>query len=433
MTTNKERPLNVFLCHASGDKPAVREIYKALRKEGIDVWLDEEKILPGQRWQVEIPKALRSSDAVLVCLSKKSITKEGYVQKEINFALDKVLEKPEGTIFLIPARLEECEVPSRLIQWQYVDIFRERGYNWLLRGLELRAAELGLEIPYKPLEEKVQKNGYRERKPISRAIPKQTNPKPSFAPVAAAPFSEEPFDIYPWGEIPFVKIPKGEFEMGEGKEKFKFNIPYDYWISRFEVTNQAFARFVEATGFKEGWGAKDKNNKPDHPVVNVSWHKARKYCAWLTKTYGNDFSAGWGFRLPTEAEWEKAARGTDARAFPWGNEFSQYRCNSSENGIKTTSPVDAYTPQGDSPYGVADMVGNVWEWTLSLYAPYPYTLKDWRENTKTPGRRVLRGGSFDLNRDYARCAFRDYGAPDHGYDNYGFRVCVSPISPNSVL
>ncbi len=99
------RPLKAFLCHASGDKPAIREMYKRLVFEGVDAWLDKEKLLPGQDWRVEIPKAVQEADVVIVFLSKNSITKEGYVQKEIKDALDVAEEKPEGAIFLIPARL----------------------------------------------------------------------------------------------------------------------------------------------------------------------------------------------------------------------------------------------------------------------------------------------------------------------------------------
>ncbi|HXQ36418.1 MAG TPA: toll/interleukin-1 receptor domain-containing protein, partial [Anaerolineales bacterium] len=120
MTNKSKRPLKVFLCHASGDKPQVRALYRRLVAEGVDAWLDQEKLLPGQDWQVEIPRAVREADVVVVCLSNKSITKEGYIQKEIKFALDSADEKPEGTIFLIPARLEECLVPEQVGRWQWV-------------------------------------------------------------------------------------------------------------------------------------------------------------------------------------------------------------------------------------------------------------------------------------------------------------------------
>src|SRR6266498_913864 len=146
MVDETKRPLKVFLCHASGDKPVVRELYKRLTAEGVDAWLDQEKLLPGQDWRVEIPRAVREADVVVICLSNKSITKEGYVQREIKFALDSAQEKPEGTIFLIPARLEDCTVPEGLNRWQWVDLFDENGFMKLLRSLKLRADKVGATV-----------------------------------------------------------------------------------------------------------------------------------------------------------------------------------------------------------------------------------------------------------------------------------------------
>ena len=146
IATDKPQSLRVFLCHSSGDKPAVRELYQRLCAEGIDAWLDEEKLLPGQDWQREIPKAVRASDVVIVCLSRGSITKAGYVQREIKFALDVADEQPEGAIFLIPAKLEECEVPDRLSRWQWVNLYEAKGYERLMRALRTRAEALGISL-----------------------------------------------------------------------------------------------------------------------------------------------------------------------------------------------------------------------------------------------------------------------------------------------
>lgn len=131
--------LSVFLCHSSIDKSKVRELHQKLSKDGFSPWLDETNLLPGQEWQHEIPKAVRKSDVVLVCLSKASINKIGYVQKEIRYALDVADEQPEGTIFIIPLKLEECEVPDRLKKWQWVNYFDENGYKRLLEALHERA------------------------------------------------------------------------------------------------------------------------------------------------------------------------------------------------------------------------------------------------------------------------------------------------------
>lgn len=138
------RPMRIFLCHASSDKPKVRELYKRLSADGFDVWLDEVKLLPGDDWREKIPTAVESANIVLVCLSNQSINKEGYVQREIGFALDSAEEKPEGTVFIIPAKLEECEVPRRLRRWQWVNLFTEDGYERLNISLAGRAKNLGV-------------------------------------------------------------------------------------------------------------------------------------------------------------------------------------------------------------------------------------------------------------------------------------------------
>lgn len=138
----ENRKLKVFLCHSKGDKSKVRKLYKRLIVDGFDAWLDDEKLMPGQDWDFEIQKAVRNADTVIVFLSKDSVTKEGYIQKEISFALDVASEKPEGTIFLIPARMEDCEVPHRLSKYQWVDLFSRKGYQKLIETLRMRMNDL---------------------------------------------------------------------------------------------------------------------------------------------------------------------------------------------------------------------------------------------------------------------------------------------------
>lgn len=138
--------LSVFLCHASGDKPVVRDLYETLQRDGFDPWLDEENLLPGQDWNYEISRAVRNSDVVLVCLSEDSVSKTGYVQKEIKFALDVADEQPEGAIFIIPVKLEECDVPDRLSTWQWVNLNEAGGYERLVAALLRRSVELGIDI-----------------------------------------------------------------------------------------------------------------------------------------------------------------------------------------------------------------------------------------------------------------------------------------------
>ncbi len=141
---NSQRSLKVFISHSSSDKPSVRALSRRLRNDGIDVWLDEDRLLGGMDWSFEIQKAVYESDIILVCISKNSMNKEGYVQKEIKIALDRALEKPEDVISLIPVRLEVCKVPDQLSRYHWVDLFEENGYEKVLLSLRRSAERLGI-------------------------------------------------------------------------------------------------------------------------------------------------------------------------------------------------------------------------------------------------------------------------------------------------
>lgn len=217
--------------------------------------------------------------------------------------------------------------------------------------------------------------------------------------------------------LDWVLIPADEYLLGEGDDVHRVHVDA-FYLGRFPVTQQLYQAFVDATGhpapadWREGCHLE---LLADHPVVNVSWYDALAYCRWLSAEQSQIY------RLPTEAEWEKAARGSDGRPYPWGHEFDKTRCNTAEGGSGRTTPVDAY-PGGTSPYGVLDLVGNVWEWCSTLYADYPYRAEDGREDLSASGWRVLRGGSwFDMEWG-ARAARRLSGQPDLGSRNTGFRV-----------
>jgi len=147
------KKLLVFLSHASEDKPAVRYLCERLKADGFDPWLDEERLLPGQEWPLEIEKAMRSSDAILLCFSARSVAKEGFVQREYKRAMQYQEEKPEGTIFVIPVRLDACEMPFFIRELQWVDF--PAGYDRLALALNQRAGGIPKpSLPKKKTEEK---------------------------------------------------------------------------------------------------------------------------------------------------------------------------------------------------------------------------------------------------------------------------------------
>jgi hypothetical protein len=144
-----KRQLRVFLCHASQDKPVVRDLYQRLKAETwIDPWLDEEKLIPGQDWNLEIEKAVEASDAVIVCVSSISVAKEGYIQKELRRVLNTALEKLEGAVFIIPVKLDDCSLPRQLREWQAVNYYpasqQAAAFDRLKAGLKIRKDSLGI-------------------------------------------------------------------------------------------------------------------------------------------------------------------------------------------------------------------------------------------------------------------------------------------------
>ncbi len=246
-------------------------------------------------------------------------------------------------------------------------------------------------------------------------------------------------------EPQMIHIPAGSFIMGSTEKQtqelvsngvepdralreFPQHIVHisEFYIGKYHVTNREYQAFVMDTGYQPpaGWDDhKYPEDKGDHPVVNVSWEAAIEYCQWLSEHTGKHY------RLPTEAEWEKAARGTDGRIYPWGNHFDPQHCNTAESKLGDTTPVGQYSPQGDSPYGCADLIGNVWEWCADWFDPdeYDYRKGHVVKDPKGPAEgqfRVLRGGSFILDRTSARCAVRFRMNPYYWFD-FGFRVAMS--------
>ena len=282
----------------------------------------------------------------------------------------------------------------------------------------------------------------------------------------------------------WVEVPAGELVMGTTPKEvadlvrrhgknwgnfFKREVPQHrlnlgaFRIGRYPVTNREFKRFIEAGGYDvrehwsdEGWGWRHRREseekdlsswqrrsgrtepamwqdpsfgarRPTRPVVGVTWYEAQAYCHWLTGYLRSTGKLGAGeiVTLPSEAEWEKAAHGADGRQWPWGNEWDPTRANTLEGEVRTTTPVGIYL-DGESPCLALDMAGNVWEWTRSLYKPYPYRLGDGREDPNSEGSRCLRGGAWLDDAGLARSASRGDSTPGDAYYDVGFRCVVVP-------
>jgi serine/threonine-protein kinase len=272
--------------------------------------------------------------------------------------------------------------------------------------------------------------------------------EPASQPAASETPAETTTRVSAKDQMVEIFIPAGEFIMGsdspESKQGISGGRAYPegpqhtvtlpgYWIDKFEVTNGQYALCVadgacEPPTVNNSYSHEHYFDNPDfanYPVIFVNWFKALSYCEWA------------GRRLPTEAEWEKAARGTDGRLYPWGNDpisgeyanFCDVGCLRThanpayDDGYPETAPVGSF-PKGASPYGLMDMAGNVWEWTSTIPNPYPYDAADGRE--EYPGyEQVWRGGPWSNGVWYQRASTRYRSIPDYRYYNLGFRCASS--------
>ncbi len=246
-----------------------------------------------------------------------------------------------------------------------------------------------------------------------------------------------------------VLIPAGSFKRGsKGRDDDPTSTPIDpyvrsskdappaeqpqrdvivgpYAIGRYPVTNAQYAAFITALNRRPPAHWLEKMPPPgleDHPVVNITWGDAAAYCLWLSDITGKTY------RLPSEAQWEKAARSTDGRLFPWGNRWDRNRCNTLESGLRQTTPIGSYSPDGDSVYGCGDMAGNVWEWVLDWYSKDYYAHSLALENPLGPVNgvvKVLRGGSFNNDAWQARTTNRSYANRNQARSEVGFRVALA--------
>jgi formylglycine-generating enzyme required for sulfatase activity len=364
-------PRQIFISHAHQDAETAQKLAHDLEAHGYDIWIAPDSIRPGEKWVEAINRGLEESGLFVLLLSPAAVTSR-WVNMETNVA---ITFTHEDEMQLYPMMLKACRLPALWRAFQHISL--RGGY-----GAGLNALLAALEPAATP------------------AAPPQTvtQPKPTAPPAKRPPPPNPDRWTHPKTGIEMVRVPAGDFLYGDEKQKMHLD---QFWIAKTPVTSAEYARFVADTNRQppKHWkGQTPPAALADHPVVYVSWHDAQAYAKWA------------GLALPTEQQWEKAARGTDGRKYPWGDEWRDNHCNTREAGIKTTS-VGQFSPQGDSPYGCVDMSGNVREWTDSLYQ----WDKKWR---------VLRGGSWYSNENNIRAASRGSDDPDGRYYYGGFRVVV---------
>ncbi len=442
----------VFISYASenihsttSDRQVADQICFALESQGIRCWIAHRDILPGAPWMDAITDAVDQAKIIILVFSANT-EKSKWVKDEIGLALDE-----DKTI--IPFRIQDVSPQRALkllkVRCQWMDAFIPPLEKHVENLVKIVSRHLGLEPAIKIKKEKINElPGAVRVQPAAKEVkPGKENRKE--APdmpddvkkvLAAAQKVEKNKNGY-WEAfyqdgIVMVYIPPGEFMMGQTAEekkwlidqigKEKYNSYYTnelplhkvylegYWMGKYEVTFSQYDRYCNETKIEKpgdkGWGRENR------PVINVSWTEAAAYCQWLSD------KTGLLFKLPTETQWEKAARGNDQRKYPWGSQEPDKNLANFSVNIGTTTPVGSY-PAGASPYGLLDMAGNVWEWCSDWYEAGYYKNSP-QKNPAGPNSgsdRVVRGGSWYSEARNLRCAYRhDYG-PSSRF-NLGFRL-----------
>jgi len=421
MTHDVTRSRRIFLAHASDDKEQVRRLCGDLKARGFEPWLDEEDLIAGLPWEPQIENAIHTAAIFVACLSSRSVAKVGFVQNEFRTALKVFGEHPPGSIYLIPARLDDCDVPDlqipnqglslRKIHW--VDLWKENGIEHLVRSLNQGLGNANTA--------RLRDGGEASRvsTPAVGVVERHT---------AGERFRDCP-------DCPeLVVVPAGSFmmgspsgEQGRGNDegpRHRVTIAEPIAVGVYEVTFAEWDACVAAGGCRyrpvdQGWG------RGNRPVINVSWEDAQEYVQWLSRETGQDY------RLLSEAAWEYAARAGTATPFHFGSTISTDQANYDGNYTYGSGRKGVYreqtTPVGSFPankFGLHDVHGNVWEWVEDRwhdsYSGAPSDGSVW--NAGNNSRRVFRGGSWDYVPDSLRAAFRYGNEPDLRYYGLGFRV-----------
>ena len=431
----KPSPIKIFLAHASGDKPAVLELYERLKAKGYNPWLDKKSLVPGQNWREEIPNAIKQSDVVIACLSKKAVSKQGYVQQELRLALTEYAQKPPGSIYLIPLKLEPCEIRDiqlaqvgvglRDLHW--LDYWESDGFEQLVRAIEYHKSKLieanRSDITLTPFNFEIV--GVNSQ---GQVVKRSSG--------AADYFAE---DLGNNVTIEMVLIPGGSYLMGvpnTEEERLDREAPQhsvtiaSFFMGKFLVTQTQWKAISLLPKIDRDLLSEPSRFQGAHlPIERVSWEDAIEFCQRLSLTTGHDY------RLPSEAEWEYACRAGTTTPFYFGETITPEIVNYDGNHNYGSGPRGEYrlqtTDLGSFPpnaFGLYDMHGNVFEWCQDYW-------HDNYQNAPTDGsawttggdndRRVYRGGSWIENPGFCRSSFRDWSILSKRGSGLGFRLACS--------
>ena len=389
----------IFVSYAHTDSAQVCPEITRLHKAGYRIWYDE-GIIPTKRWRAHIAEALDSCALFLLFISPHAVESHNVVN-EIEFALNH--RKP-----ILPIYLEDIELPGEL----------ELGFGGIQAVMKWKVAE--------GRYHRLMAMALAEHPGVCAPVPSPV-PKPPVSVTTTPARRVTPATVRKLGDTmvgpdrgSLLWVPPGAFDMGtnDGRENEKpvhrVTLPVGFWIGQCQVTNAQYRSFCKDAGREF---PKDSDQPSDHPVVSVSWDDACAYCAHYE------------LRLPTEAEWEYAARGPESRTYPWGAEWDAAECCNHENqgpGGKTFEV--GYFPEGQSWCGALDLAGNVWEWCQDWYGDYgPDPVSDPPGSAKGDFR-VLRGGGWYGDVGDCRSANRYRTNPRNRNDDLGFRVALSKTS-----
>ena len=451
--------VKIFISYARVDAEPVAEIYRRLKAAGYDPWIDSEDLLPGVKWKDAIVKAVREADLFLLCISSQSSNRQGFIQREIKIAFDQLEEKTSDHIYFIPVRLEECDLPDKVEEFQCVDWFLNGAWEKLEKALRIQAEKLRGSKPSKP----------QPPSPLASSGSKAPAVLPKVSKADEFPFvtvrlndqgeilsqsrgiaKGEVEDLGGGIIIEMIQLQGGEFWMGStvadsqtafGEAKRYSKNANETWYNaetpRHRVKLSAFMMGkypVTQSQWFEVMGdlpvIEEKLRGDDHPVINVNWTEATEFCKELSRRTKHQY------RLPTEAEWEYACRAETSTPFAFGPTLSPGVANywwdtPFANGPKK-EPLQKTLPVGildvANAFGLFDMHGNVWEWCSDWYSD-TYYLGCRAEGVVTdPGgpskgsSRVLRGGCWRHGAVGCRAAIRYGVAPSYRSVYFGFRL-----------